>query len=105
MSTAPVYTRSNTDWSAWLDLTGKVVVVTTVRVAPPAQHLFTPYDLVMVQFKRPRAKRKIFMAASGESIQPGDTVKCVLRRLGVPDATSLINYGIKVAKVTKVAKV
>lgn len=91
------YWRQNKEWSKWLGRKGKVVASTMVRVAAPDRSLFTPYSYVIVEFGKERHE---FMGASNDELVIGDVVECVLRKIGTSEKHELIQYGIKVAKVS-----
>lgn len=89
------YWRQNKTWKTWLGRRGKVVASTVIHVAADPQSPFTPYSLVLADFKN---EKKMFMGAGNEVFKPGETVRCVLRKLAQPNLQEIIPYGIKVTK-------
>jgi uncharacterized OB-fold protein len=95
-TTAPAhYWRQNKTWKKWLGRRGKVIASTVIRVAADPQSAFTPYSLALIDFK---GEKKMCMGAGNEVFAPGETVRCVLRKLAQPNPTEVIPYGIKVTK-------
>jgi uncharacterized OB-fold protein len=91
------YWRQNKTWSTWLGKTGTVVASTRVRVAAPNRTQLLPYSYVLVSFED---EKREFMAAGHEKLSVGDEVTCVLRKMSVPDEKGIIEYGIKVKRIT-----
>lgn len=90
------YKRTTKHWNKWIGKTGKVIVATTVQVAPPEQARFKPYSYVLVDFGDEKHE---FMGSGHEVFVSGDLVECVLRKTTAGDERGLIGYGIKVRKV------
>lgn len=89
------YWRASKNWHLWLGKIGRVELSTQIRVSAPQMEELTPYSYAVVSFGK---KRKEFMGVTGEKLQSGDKVVCVLRKLSIGSAASLIEYGIKVKK-------
>jgi uncharacterized OB-fold protein len=89
------YWRLNKTWQKWLGKRGTVIVATTIRVPAEEQSAFAPYDFVLIDFGKVKHS---FMGVGHESFQPGDQVRCVLRKLAQPSSAAIIPYGIKVTK-------
>jgi uncharacterized OB-fold protein len=97
------YWRANKKWTAWLGQVGTVVAATQIRVSAPGLSEFTPYSYLIVEFTDPTApaKRKELMGVTGQVLVSGDQVKCVLRKISIPDDRGVIPYGIKVEKIVE----
>lgn len=97
MSWSPAqYWRHNKTWAKWLGRQGEVIAVTQMHVGIPALASWTPTSYALVDFGDERHE---FLVAGQGTVQSGDQVECVLRKLGQPDETGVIPYGIKVQKV------
>lgn len=96
---APHYWRDSKKRSAWLGRKALVVVSTSIRVAPSGLEELAPYSLVLVEFGN--GERAEFLGVGHEIFQPGQEVKCVLRRLPPVSVTGVIPYAIKVTSVSK----
>lgn len=90
------YWRQAKKWHDWVGKTGQVVVSTVIRVAPPELADQTPYSFVLVDFD---GQKKELMGVGHDTFQPGDRVKCVLRKLGQPSPDGIVPYGLKVEKL------
>jgi uncharacterized OB-fold protein len=91
------YWRSTQTWKEWLGKRGRVVASTIINVAEPHLKDMAPYSYVIVDFGK---EKKEFMGVVNQTFSAGDEVECVLRRFSVPEKSELIQYGIKVSKVT-----
>lgn len=96
MTKPAVYWRDRSEVANWLGQQGQVLLVTTIRTSSPELNYLTPYDYAVVDFA---GQKKEFMAAAGEKLEVGDKVKLVLRKKFQPDASSLIEYSLKLIKV------
>lgn len=90
------YWRDRQEVSKWYGRVGTVVVSTTIQVSSPEFADFSPYDYALVDFEDERHE---FMAVPGLRLNPGDRVQLVLRKLTKPDASGLIEYGLKLNKI------
>ncbi len=91
-----MYWRASKQWSKWLGRRGEVISATQMEVAIPEISPWTPITFALVDFG---TERHEFMVAGQATVQSGDQVECVLRKLSVPDEKGVISYGIKVQKV------
>ncbi len=92
------YWRLNKDWAKWHGRRGEVIAVTNMQVSLPALADWTPTSFALVDFG---TERHEFLVTGQDTLQSGDQVECVLRKLGQPDETGVIAYGIKVKKIQK----
>jgi len=90
------YWRLNKSWSQWLGRRGEVIAVTQMQVGIPSLADQTPTLYALVDFGDMRHE---FLVIGQDTLQSGDQVECVLRKLGQPDESGVIPYGIKVQKV------
>ncbi|MCD8484379.1 OB-fold domain-containing protein [Candidatus Woesebacteria bacterium] len=94
---APRYWRDRREWSRWLGRKGTVVASTLIHVAPPELAYGAPYPYVLVDFG---SEKRSFLGTGHTSFLVGEIVECVWRRMGTPDATGIIPYGIKVQRLS-----
>lgn len=92
---AAEYYRKNKSWQVNLGKVGQVISKTTIRIAEPSLQKFTPYSLVLVDFK---TEKKLLIGVDSD-YAIGDFVKCVFRKLQTQSQASLIIYGIKAQKI------
>lgn len=92
------YWRSNKDWNEWLGRTGQVLAVTTIRTGSPEFAYLVPYSYALVDFN---GEKKEMLATGNDMLKIGDSVICVLRKMGRTDEKSIIDYGLKVQKLTE----
>lgn len=90
------YTRQIKTTSQYLGKNGIIVASTLIHVAPPKLSAFTPYCFVLVDLGD---EKKELMGVPGEKLNPGDKVKCVLRKSELPDDKEVIGYAIKVKRI------
>jgi len=91
------YWRQTKEWSSWIGKQGTVVATTQVRVASPERAGLTPYAYALVEFG---SERRSFMGVGHSELEVGNAVECVLRKNANSDKKSLIEYGIKVQKLS-----
>lgn len=96
-----LYWRKNKQWSSLLGVTGTVVVATSIRVPPCECAYFGTYPYAVISVGK---KRYECMGVPGEELQPGDTVRFVLRKLKKAINSEPIPYGLKVQKVSEAEK-
>lgn len=77
---------------------GQVIASTIIRTSAPGLDYLTPYSYAVVDFA---GEKKEMMGVSGEALSIGDEVVCVMRKTEISEPNQLINYGLKVQKVTR----
>lgn len=92
------YWREKQKIKYFLGKTGKVIASTVIRTTTPNLDYLTPYSYVVVDFK---GEKREMMGVSGEILETGDEVVCVMRKTELSKPNQLINYGLKVQKVTR----
>ncbi len=90
---SPQYWRDRRQWSSWIGKKGTVLGCTLIQVAPPEFAYLVPYPYVLVDFG---SEKKLCIGTGHSSFPVGEIVECVWRRMGEPESTSIIPYGIKV---------
>lgn len=93
------YWRQSKKWSRLLGQRGTVLSITYVHVSEETMDGFTPYPLVLVALQG--GGRRLFVGEHGSTVSVGDTVECVLRRMAIPDESSVLPYGVKVRPVSQ----
>lgn len=94
---AAQYARKNKNWVKMLGKRGQVLLATQVSVAADEFAFAKPYSYVVAQIENQKIE---MMGVAQEKLQPGDQVECVLRILTKKDATSIIEYGLKLKKIS-----
>lgn len=92
------YWRENKAWQELLGKTGVVVRTTSIKTAPSALQLYAPYSYAIVEID---GKQHECMSVSGELLEAGDHVQCVLRKTTATLPHEIIFYGIKIKKINK----
>lgn len=79
----------------FLNLQGKIITLTKVRVPPKGFSSDAPYYLVIVELSNKQRLIGQMTDAYSENPQIGDEVEVVYRRQKKPDQEGVIYYGIK----------
>ncbi|NCN03741.1 MAG: hypothetical protein GW942_01545 [Candidatus Pacebacteria bacterium] len=90
------YWRDKQIINDYLGKTGQVVANTVIRTTSPELSHMAPYSYVIVDFS---GIKKEMMGVGNEVLVAGDSVVCVIRRMGLGDLQGLIDYGLKVKKI------
>jgi uncharacterized OB-fold protein len=96
------YWREAKQIKEYLGKTGQVVASTVIRSSSPQFNHMVPYSYLVVDFN---GVKKEMMGAGSELLIEGDKVICVMRKMGLSDDKSLIEYGLKVEKIPSGAQV
>ena len=92
------YWREKKKIKEFLGQKGLVIASTVIRTTTPGLSYLAPYSYVVVDFA---GEKKEMMGVSGEILENGDEVVCVMRKTELSEPNQLINYGLKVQKVTR----
>ena len=75
---------------------GKIVLWTTIFVAPAGFAQQVPYVVAIVSFGKDERKTLQVVDYDEKQLKVGQKVVCVVRRIGFPEKEDIISYGIKV---------
>ena len=75
--------------------TGEVITWTIVRVAPPGFEHQTPYIMAIIRLTEGATIESEIRNCKEAAIYHGMRVEAVFRRIGEPDPSGVIRYGIK----------
>lgn len=90
------YWRHSRTIKEYVHKQGTVISSTMIRTTTPELEYLIPYSYVVVDFGD---EKKEMMGVPGEALAIGDTVCCVMRKMGQTNPTELIDYGLKVKKI------
>lgn len=91
------YWRETKHIKGYLGKIGEVISTTVIRTTSSEFSYLVPYSYVVVDFA---GVKKELMGVSGDLLEIGDQVKCVMRKMSQPTNQGLIEYGLKVQKIT-----
>lgn len=90
------YYRNNKNWSKLVGKTGKVLASSLIHVSSPELSKFSPYSFMIVKIDSTKYE---LMSVAKEELNPGDLIKCVLRKSEITNQREVIGYTIKAKKI------
>ena len=91
--------RTAKELHAYLGKKGKIVVWTRIFVAPAGYEPELPYVVGIIEFADGTRKSLQVVDYAEKQLQPGQSVVCVIRRIGRAGPDEVITYGVKVKPV------